>query len=478
VVWIAAVGVAACLASSSFPEQPASTADPDSAVVRVAAEWEPVMGALIAWPLKLPAELVVALAEEVDLYVTARDSCNAQCASAQFRAWGIDPQRVHFVITSQGSGYYVTRDWGPFAVFGRAGDYNLVDGRFIDYAFGTLTGRRLYWIPRIVGLDYRADDQAPLAVARALGYPARELPIALVGGNIAFDGQGTAFATEILREENRQRGISADTLLAVARQELGVQQFHFLPKFERLGIQHLDCLLKLLDEERILVKRPPPDHPAHQQIERIVCELSRLTSVYGRPYQILRIDTPRYRYNRLANYTNALIVNRSVFVPLFAIPADAMALRTWGEAMPGYRVRGFVYDDWRNSDALHCRVRGIWDPGMLYLAHRRLDALVGSAEKLDFTVQIRDYSGAGLIEEQLHLVWRTQGGAPWNRTRLQPTAQEHEYHASITAVPTGQTVEYYLAAASRSGRHETLPRTAPEGVYLFTVGPLDGHVSR
>jgi agmatine/peptidylarginine deiminase len=470
---MATVCVAAGVASSSFPEQPAPAANPEPAQ-RIAAEWEPVMGALIAWPLKVPANLVVALAEEVDLYVTVRDSCCAQCASTQFRAWGIDPQRVHFVVTDQGSGYYVTRDWGPFAAFGPAGDYSLIDGRLVDYPFGTMNGRRLYWIPRIAGLDYRPDDGAPLAVAQALGYPSRELPIALTGGNVAFDGQGTAFATEILRDENDWRGFSADTLLAIVRQECGVRQFHFLPNFERLGIQHLDCLLKLLDEERILVKRPPVDHPAHQQIEHVVCELSRLTNVYGRPYQILRIDTPRYRYNRMANYTNALILNRNVFVPLFGIPADGAALRTWCAAMPGYRIRGFVYDDWRNSDALHCRVRGIWDPGMLYLTHRRMDAVVGWADRFDLRVQIQDYSRAGLIPEELYLAWRTQEGAPWNKARLQRTGNEQQYRATITGMQPGQTVEYYFAAASRSGRQETLPRTAPEGAYRFSTVPSRG----
>jgi agmatine deiminase len=459
---------------------------------RVAAEWEPVIGVLIGWPLQLPPPLVIALSQRVDLYVTVCDGCAAECARQQFDQLGIDRQRVHFIFTAQGSGYYLTRDWGPSAVFDgpcrppsplppppggegrvRGCGYCLVDSRYLDYPFGTINHRRLFWYPRIAGLDYRPDDRAPLALAAALGCPSRELPFAMVGGNVEFDGQGTAFATEIMLDENRHIGVSEETIRAIARQELGVQQFHIVPNFQRFGIQHIDCVMKLLDEERILVRRAPPDHPACPHIERVVCELSRLTSVSGRPYQLLRIDTPRYSKGKLANYTNALIVNRTVFVPLFGIPADAAALGTWRQAMPGYEVLGFEHragaKGWSSSDALHCRVRGIWDPGMLYMTHRRPDAVVPWARQFPVAVHIRDYSGAGLVPEELCLLWRTGGSPEWRKARLHRTAQEDAYEGTIDGVAPGESVEYYFTAASRSGRQETLPRTAPEGVYTFTT---------
>jgi agmatine/peptidylarginine deiminase len=472
-VFVAALGAPVYLALSSFYREPAAAAGlvPEP-TVRVAAEWEPVIGVLIGWPIMLPPALVVALAQEVDLYVTVCDGCSAQQAAAHFAAWGIAPLRVHFIFTAQGSGYYLPRDWGPFAVFDARG-YRLVDSRFIDYPFGTVNHRHLYWIPRIAGLDYRTDDQAPLAVARTLGYPCTELPFALTGGNVLFDGRGTAFATEIMLDENHYHGISREACMDIARQGLGIQQFHFVSNFQRLGIQHIDCLMKLLDEERILVKRAPPDHPAAPYIERAICQLSRLTNVYGRPYEILRIDTPTYYKNKLANYTNALIVNRSIFVPLFGISADAAALETWRRAMPGYHVQGFEHHagakGWSTSDALHCRVRGIWDPGMLYLTHRRPDPVVAWSSRLTLAVHIRDYSGSGLVAERLQLAWRTAGSSAWMMARLHATGRQHVYQASIEGVPPGAGVEYYFVAASRSGRQETLPRTAPDGFCTFST---------
>jgi agmatine/peptidylarginine deiminase len=460
----------ACSATPAHSGQPApSTAPALVDGIHVAAEWEPVVGVLIGWPLKLPRALVCEMAKDVDLFVTVCDCRNEQCAVRTFAEWGIDPRRVHCIVTRQGTGYYLTRDWGPFAVFDGQGHYQLVDGQYRDYPLGGIRNDRFKWLTRLVRVDYRPDDEAPAAVAQCLGRQRTELPLALTGGNVAFDGQGTGFASQILLAENRAKGVSEDQFLGILKQQMGVTRFYFLPHFERIGIQHIDCLFKLLDEERILIKRAPPGHPAGEAIERVVCLLSQLTNTYGRPYQILRIDTPTYHLHKMANYTNSVIVNRKIYVPLFGIPGDLAALETWRAAMPGYEVVGFRYDGWTSSDALHCRVRGIWDPQMLSLTHRRMDGCAPWASKFTLEVHIRDYSGAGLIPDQLHLAWRGHRSGEWKIARLQPAAQAHAFRASIEGVQPGQTVDYFFSAASRSGRQETLPRTAPQGYYTFAL---------
>jgi agmatine/peptidylarginine deiminase len=471
VFFLTAFCLTAYWASAAFPEQPLPSSGPRQAShLRVAAEWEPVIGVLIGWPFKLPKALVLEMARDVDLYVTVSDCKHQERARQELQCWGIEPQRVRFIVTPQGTGYYITRDWGPYAVFDEQGSYHLVDGRFLDYPLGSVSCNRLIWLHRMLGLNYRREDQAPAAVAREMGYPRTELPFALTGGNITFDGQGTAFATQIMLDENRAKGVSRELLLAIARDGLGVQQFHFVPNFERLGIQHVDCLFKLLDEERILVKRPPPDHPLYANIERVVCHLSRLTNVYGRPYQILRIDTAPYFLHKLANYTNSVIVNHKIYVPLFGIPADEAALETWRQAMPGYEVFGFHHSGWSFTDAEHCRVRGIWDPKMLHLTHRRPDAVVPSAGRITLEAEVGDYSGAGLVEGRALLAWRTRGSAEWQAVPLHLAGRPHAYQATIEPLQPGQAVEYYFTAASHSGRQETLPRTAPKAIYTFTVG--------
>ncbi|MBK8644453.1 MAG: hypothetical protein IPN15_20245 [Saprospiraceae bacterium] len=48
--------------------------------------------------------------------------------------------------------------------------------------------------------------------------------------------------------------------------------------------------MTLLDEERMLVAEPPADHELYGIYENIVQnELSKLNTIYGRPYEILRL---------------------------------------------------------------------------------------------------------------------------------------------------------------------------------------------
>ncbi|HKI19752.1 MAG TPA: agmatine deiminase family protein [Isosphaeraceae bacterium] len=466
----------AVVATCAFATEPATTLREQGDGVRVAAEWEPVTGVLLGWPLKLPRALVIEMAKDVDLYVTVSNKAGRRRAFKAFTEREIDPARLHFMITRQGDGYYLPRDWGPFAVFDARGLSRLVDGRYLDYPCAVAgDSKRLTSLSSLFGLDYIPDDSGPAAVAAELGLPRRELPVALTGGNLFFDGLGTGFASQILIDENAAMGIPSDKFLDILKKELGVVRFHILPNFEggMGGIQHIDCLLKLLDEERILIKRPPEDHPDYRRVEAIVGELAKLVNPYGRPYTLLRIDTPRYDHDDMANYTNSIIVNRKIFVPLFGIPADQRALKTWRAAMPGYKVFGFALDknliDMRYTDAIHCRTRAIWDQKMLRMSHKRLDGRIKSASGYGFEAEIRDYSGAGLIEDRLRLAWRTSGSPKWTDVRLEPAGTPNAFRGMIQGVRAGQTIEYYLSAASRSGRNESLPRTAPKGFYTFNV---------
>ena len=92
--------------------------------------------------------------------------------------------------------------------------------------------------------------------------------------------------------------------------------------------------------------------------------MSALQTPQGGAYEILRIDTPNYAKGMAAPYTNSLIFNDKILVPLMGIPGDAAAMETWQAAMPGHRVYGFQTDTfnrpWRYTDALHCRTRSIF----------------------------------------------------------------------------------------------------------------------
>jgi agmatine/peptidylarginine deiminase len=445
----------------------------------MAAEWEPVIGSIIAWPLIIPKPLVIELAKgKMLLYVMVSDEINRYEAENTFKEWGLNMDNVHFVVTRLGLAWGWPRDWGPFAVYSDSGAYSLADPQFVTYPLAgpDCDGKmRLDLYPKE---RYIGDDLASSSLADSLGFDIFPLAAAVTGGNFLVDGRGTAFSTCVIQMENRSLGLSDEDFFKLIKEKLGINKHVILPNYERIGIQHIDCAIKPLDEETILVVRVPQDHHEYNIIEEIAQKLQSLTNADGRPYKIIRINTGPYKNEALAAYTNSLILNKKVFVPLFGIPEDKQALKTWQDAMPGYEVIGFEnnipvpvmgYTGWQSFDGLHCRVRAIWDPGMLRMAHRRMDNTVEPAKSWPIEVKIQDYSKAGLIPEELKLNIRTHRDQVWQTIMLSSTDNPNIFQVSIPGVNSGETVEYYLSAADRSGRRETLPRTAPDNFYSFNV---------
>lgn len=460
---------------------------------RVAAEWEPAIGVLISWPLWLPKELVIDLANDSRLYVIVQGMSAQKEAVSVFTKWGIKPNQVKFIPAPQGVDHAWTRDWGPHGVFMPNGSLRLGDAKY-EYSTPLTT---LPCADTLVFLHTDnqnqpektlRDDRIPEAIMQFTEFDLLPLPFALTGGNFFTDGQRTAFSSCALLNENQYRGTNAEQFFDSVHKLLGINRYNVISNFELAGIQHIDCFMKLLDEESILVMRPPTDHPLYEQYEGIVNnELQFLKNAYGRPYQILRLDTRTFRGEELAAYSNALILNKKIYVPLFGIEQDSIALAQWQNAMPGYTVKGYLFNiagekvldpecrkhyidfGWKGSDALHCRTRAMWDPDMIYLSVMKLEPSVKYANSYTLDIICKDYSGKGFLPEDLSLRWRKKGGTTWNRVPMVATEITDHYKATIPKNDHGATIEYYVEAKSISGKYNSAPRVAPEGYYSFTI---------
>lgn len=102
-------------------------------------------------------------------------------------------------------------------------------------------------------------------------------------------------------------------------------------------------MMKIINEETILVAQPPKYHEAHQIYEDIGTNaLAQLQSVYGRPYTIKRIQIGESKTGLAAN-TNSLILNPTVYVPMFDIELDSLAIEKWQEILPSFEIKGFTF---------------------------------------------------------------------------------------------------------------------------------------
>jgi len=338
--------------------------------LRVVAEWETAIGTLVAYPFEIPGQLLAELAGEGRLFVLVQPE-QRETALAALQAAGVVSAKVALIPTTTKTPWI--RDYGAHTVVRPDGSAVLVDADYIETPIFARDAP-----PVQIGQELRypdrspEDDRTPQDVAKALGLQRVPIEAFVTGGNFLVDGRGTAFATVAFLDENRTR-MPDDELRRRLRLRLGIERLIVLENTEPIGIQHIDCWLKILDVGRLLVKRTPADHPESAPIERNVALLSRLRSALGRPYEILRIDCPvcgthddlatGQSLPTLPAYTNALILNRSVFVPLFGCAADETALATWRVALPGYRIVGIPSADWKPYDALHCRTRAVFAVG-------------------------------------------------------------------------------------------------------------------
>ena len=96
---------------------------------RMAAEWEPALGTIIAWPLGIPHKLVIELAKDNKLFTMVSDESAKKEAEEWFTNWGIDLNNVQFIFAEQSVDAWWLRDWGPHAVF-TDGKMKLADGQY------------------------------------------------------------------------------------------------------------------------------------------------------------------------------------------------------------------------------------------------------------------------------------------------------------------------------------------------------------
>lgn len=436
---------------------------------RMVAEWEPALGTLIRWPLGLPFDVVRELARDDLLYTLVSGPTAESQARSTFAAEGIDLANVVFIHASIYSMW--TRDWGPQAVCDAQGALGYADPWFAGYPWvgGCYLAAAVASqpLPERSGRGYEQDDAIPAVVAAFLGVPHHPLQAYLTGGNIMTDGLGLAWSTEQMVAENAAH-MNLDTFLQRVGVATGVSDYRFVISPEVYGIQHIDCYAKLLDEETVLVKQVPADHWEHACCEYLAGQFAAALTCYGRPYRVLRIWCPPYSGNHVAAYTNSLILNRKVLVPLFGLASDAAALQSYRDALPGYDVHGFFWGSWYSYDALHCRTMGIFDPGMLRLLHARVEPLVPAGQDHEIRVYLEVRSGEPLVPGAQLVRWRLAGDTSWQDVTLTASGAD-SLVAAIPAQAPGAVVEYHVTAADQSGRSAALPRGAPEGFYSFAV---------
>jgi agmatine deiminase len=98
---------------------------PPPGPARNPAEWEPMTGALIRWPLGISVALIAEMSEDLEVYTIVADSSEQDSATFDYQSGGVNMDNVYFILAPTNSIW--TRDYGPWFIFNGDGTQGIVD---------------------------------------------------------------------------------------------------------------------------------------------------------------------------------------------------------------------------------------------------------------------------------------------------------------------------------------------------------------
>ena len=421
--------------------------DPPTGEPRFVAEFEPMQGVMIRYPLGIPTSLVAQLSNNCHVYCIVSNSQQNQ-AQSSFQNAGVNMDNVRFV-NAQTDSYWV-RDYGPWYIF---------------------EDRHPAIVDNIYNRPRPNDDNISGVFADYWGIPMYGMRLEHTGGNMMEDGRGHGVSDDLVFQENLQDyGIDETTVRQRMQDYLGINPYHVTIDPQGDYIAHVDCWGKYLAPDKILIAQLPQSNPRYQYYEQVAEYFETTNCCWGYPYHVYRVQEPG-GYT-LAPYTNSLILNKTVYVPMGSNSTynnDAIAV--YQEAMPGYEIVGVNGGSagWENTDALHCRTRGVMDFNMLFVDHRNV--LFGEQAWQDSIAVVSKfiaYSGAELKQDSLLVYYSIDNGA-YQVAHMTATGNPDEYVGYIKGYQGESSIDYYVFGADESGHRYTQPVFADLDPHHFTM---------
>jgi len=440
---------------------------PPGTGIRTAAEWEEMRGTVVAWEgyEDFLSEIVEYAQAEGMVYIFTSDSNDTRYT---LQNNGVPLDNIRCLNQSLNSVWI--RDYGANNVYiDSVGDLVFVD-----------------WIYNRNRPD---DDASPEYLANYLGLPlyaSTNPPTDLVntGGNFMSDGQGNAFCSMLVMDENESTSSYNQTpkteaeVDAIMEDYMGIISYRKMTDLPYDGIHHIDMHIKLLDEQTLLVGEYPSGVSDGPQIEQnLQYILDNFQTCFGTDYKVIRIPMPigenwggnpawpdnNGTYN---TYTNSLIINKTVLVPIYMNEeTDTTAIRIYEDAMPGYNVIGIdARDPIQASGAIHCTSHEIGVDNPLLIVHLPLE---------NQAANVNTYKVKANIQHRDGISWAKVYYSINNNTSYQTVDMINTtgnfWEADIPHQTEGSEIYYYVEAHATSGKEQVRPMPAPAGYWKFKI---------
>ena len=453
---------------SSFEGKGISTPPPYDNI-RTAAEWEEVQALVITWTNQynsIQRKIVDAAQEECTVIIHCSDSNQVK---SYLNGQGVPDVNIDYIEAPYNSIWI--RDYGANTCYA-----NMVEDVFLtDW---------IYNRPR------PSDDVIPDAYGNYLGldvYSTTANPnkIMSTGGNWMSDGDGVAFSSNLVLDENDGNGDfgslsypnhSEAELDEIFQNWMGIDEYIKMTELPYDEIHHIDMHMKLLDEETLLIGEYPEGTSDGPQIEaNIQYVLSNFNTKFGTPFKVVRIPQPSATNGNFPpnayyrTFTNLTFVNNTILLPTYREEYDTIAIRILEEQLPGYTIAPIDIDNSgqsliSNGGGIHCITHTVGVNEPLYITHKKLENTADTEN--DYLAAATILHRNGITEASLF--YKTDPEDGYTEISMTNTTGD-EWSASIPAQPLGSTVHYYIEGISNNGKQGAHPFPAPLGTHVFDI---------
>lgn len=170
----------------------------------------------------------------------------------------------------------------------------------------------------------------------------------LEGGSVESDGIDTILTTrQCLLNPNRNKDLNRQEIEQQLFTHFGAKRVLWIDQENLTGDDtdaHIDTLARFCTATTIAyTASDDPQDPHHASLQAMQTQLQALRTQSGEAYQLVPLPMPKPIYDdegqRLpANYSNFLIINNAVLVPVYDDPNDAIALQRLTDIFPDHTI--------------------------------------------------------------------------------------------------------------------------------------------
>lgn len=423
---------------------------------RMPAEFEPVSMVKMCYPNNMPLSAYKTISDnnKVLLLVNPNERGNSRISEARsdLSSVGANLDNITFLDMPIDDDYaYWVRDFSPFYVF------DDLDLSIVDFTYNR---------------PYRTEQNSvPSKLATYFNMSYSKMNLTHTGGNLMQDGRFTAFSDDLVISEN---GNNETKVRNQMRQYTGTDNYVITIDPQGDYIAHIDCWGKIVAPDKIIVARLPESNSRYQYYEQVAEQLANTKCIYGYNYRVYRIDEPGG--STVAPYTNALIANNYVYMPLGSNNTyNQNALNVYKEALPGYEVIGIQgfnsYSDnaFLNTDALHCRTHEIPDKDMLFIDNREvLHGTVAQSEQYLVKTNIVSYAKSTVSEEDVKIYYSINN-EDYQVDYMSRYENTTNFVYTFDNLSSGDDVKYYIEASDGLNNHAVDPTCGQLDPHHFTI---------